>query len=300
MKYLNYVDKYVASQKGKTFVITGATSGIGYSMSFYLAYKEANLILACRNFEKANKVKNEILKIYPNTNVEIIRYDQADFSSIKEFANKIKDRKIDVLVLNAGIFHCKNGLVTTDGFPLTTGTNYLGAFYLLENLKECLTTNISRVVVTSSVVRHFGKTKKYKKYLLEIKNKPNRTYNVSKQMNFNLAGNLKDDCPHLEVVLTHPGISKTNITKEEHSSLSKFIKVGGDIFLKIFANSQQKSALCSLIAATKELKYPLEYVYPRGLFHFRGMPITRAYKINKTKNEQLKLVSLDLIKSYLD
>ena len=57
MKYLKYVDKNVASQSGKTFVITGATSGIGYHLAFYLAYKNANLVLACRNLAKANKVK---------------------------------------------------------------------------------------------------------------------------------------------------------------------------------------------------------------------------------------------------
>lgn len=300
MNYLKYVDKNVASQSGKTFIITGATSGIGYHLAFYLAYKNANLVLACRNLAKANKVKEDILKLYPNSIIEVLRYDQADFSSIKEFASKIKDRKIDALVLNAGIFHCKNGLVSVDGFPLTVGTNYLGAFFLLENLNNSLAKNIKRVVMTSSVVRHFGKTNNPNKYLVDIKNRPNRTYNVSKQMNFNMAGNLKEAFPNLEVVLTHPGIAKTNITKEEHSSFSKFVKVGGDVFFNIFANSGEKSALCTLIASTKEINKSIEYVYPRGPFHFRGLPKTKSLKLKRIKNEQLRLASKNLIKNYLD
>ena len=296
MKYSKYIDKHVTNQKGKTFVITGATSGIGYALAFQLAYKEANLILACRNLDKANKVKEEILKQYPNTKIEIIHYDQADFSSIGEFAKEIENRKIDALILNAGIFHNKNNMVTTDGYPLTVGTNYLGAYYLSKLLKNAYTSNIKRVVITTSVVRAIGKTKHPKKYLLDVKNKPNRTYNVSKYMNYCLAGNLKSEFPNLEVVLTHPGIARTNIIKEEHSSLSKFIKVGGDIFLKIFANSAEKSAICTLIASTMRIEKPLEYVIPRVPFHFVGLPKVKQLKVNKIKNEQLRLASEEVLR----
>lgn len=296
MKYLKYIDSHVVDQSGKTFVITGATNGIGYQLAFQLAYKNANLILACRNLTKANKVKEELLSKYPNINVEVIKYDQADFSSISEFAEQVKDRKIDVLILNAGVFHNKNNMVTVDGYPLTVGTNYIGSYYLCNKLAKSLVTNIKRVVITSSVVHVFGKTKHIKKYLLEVKDKPNRTYNVSKYLNYCFAGNLKDEFPNLEVVLTHPGIARTNIIKEENSSLSKFVKVGGDIFLKIFANSAEKSALCTLIASTKEVKKPLEFVIPRVPLHFIGLPTIKSKKVERIKNEQLRLVSEEIIK----
>ena len=296
MKYSKYIDNHVIDQSGKTFIITGATNGIGYELAFQLAYKKANLILACRNLTKANKVKEEILSKYPNTSVEIIRYDQADFASISEFAEKVKDRKIDALILNAGIFHNKNNMVTVDGYPLTVGTNYLGAYYLCSRLSKSFVSNIKRVVITSSVVRVLGKTKHPKKYLLEVKDKPNRTYNVSKYMNYCFSGNLKSEYPDLEVVLTHPGIARTNIIKEENSSLSKFVKAGGDIFLKIFANSAEKSALCTLIAATKEVKKPLEFVIPRVPLHCTGLPTIKSKKVEKIKNEQLRLASEEILK----
>ena len=296
MKYLKYIDKYVTSQKGKTFIVTGATSGIGRALAFQLAYKDANVILACRNISKANKVKEEILKQFPNANIEIAQYDQADFSSIDNFVNSIKDRKIDCLVLNAGIYHCHNDLTTVDGYPLTVGTNYIGAFYLCSKLDEKFKNgDIKRVVVTSSIVHRFGKTKHYEKYLLNVKNKPNRTYNVSKKMNYDFAANLKTAIPNLEVVLTHPGLARTSIIKEDHSSLPLFIKYAGDRFLKIFANSAEKSAICTLFASTKDLKFDLEYVIPRGLFHLVGYPKIKYLNPSKIKNESLELATKKIV-----
>lgn len=289
MKYLKYINKYISSQKGKTFIVTGATSGIGLEVTKQLAYKEAKVILAVRNISKAEKVKESILKEVKDADIEIAKYDQADFSSIEEFANKIKDNKYDCLILNAGIFHPTNNMCTVDGYPLTIGTNYLGTYYLARCLSSSFEKgNIKRVVVTSSLVRVFGKTKHYQKYILDVKNKPNRTYNISKRMNYNFAANLKAKYPNLEVVITHPGLARTNIIQADSSSFKSWFKFAGDKFLKIFANSAEKSAICTLLSATKVDKNELDFVYPRGVLHAVGYP-----KISHRKVEKIKDVSLE-------
>lgn len=296
MKIFDYIDKNVPCQKGKTFIVTGATSGIGLETSRELLYKHANLVMACRNIKKAENVKTEFLKEFPNASIEILPYDQASFASIEEFAKTIENRKVDTLVLNAGIFHSTNNLTTVDGYPLTIGTNYLGAYYLLEKLKNSLSKgNIKRVVVTYSLVNVFGKTKHIEKYLLHVKKKPNRTYNVSKRMNYNLAGNLKVKYPDLEVVLTHPGIARTNIIKSDNCSFKWWFKVAGDRFLKTFANSAKKSAICTVFAATLPFDKSLPIVYPRGLFHYIGLPKIIYKNPEKIKNEQLELISKKII-----
>lgn len=296
MKYIKYIDKNIAKQSGKTFAVTGATAGIGLALTKQLAYLNATVIMAVRNLDKANKVKEEILKEVPNAKLEILRYDQADFSSIEEFANKIKDRKIDCLVMNAAIFHPRNDKVTVDGYPLTIGTNYLGVYYLAHKLDSSFRNgNISRVVLTSSLVRVFGKTKHFEKYLTIVKNKPNRTYNVSKQMIYNFAGNLRIKYPNLEVILTHPGIAKTNIIKSDSTSFKWWFKVVGDRAIKTFANPAEKSSLCSLVSATKTDIKDINFIYPRGPLHYIGYPHVGFKKLDKIKNESLELVSAKII-----
>lgn len=296
MKYLKYVDKKIPRQDGKVFVVTGATNGIGFALSKQLAYLGAKVIMAVRNLDKAKQRKEEILREVPNANIEIYKYDQADFSLINEFVNSIKDIKIDVLVLNAGIYHPTNNSVTVDGYPLTVGTNYLGAYYLVNKLDSMIRAKIiKRIVVTSSLVHVFGHTKHYEKYILDVKNRPNRVYNVSKQMNYILAANIKNKYPDLEVVLTHPGIARTNIIKSDCSSFKTWFKFAGDRFMKIFANSAEKSAISSLIASTKEDIDELDFVFPRGLFHCVGYPKIVHRKVNKIKDESLELASNKLI-----
>ena len=296
MKYLKYIDSHVESQKGKVFVVTGATSGIGLEVTKQLAYKGAKVVMAVRNLEKANKVKEDILKEIKDAEIEIIKYDQADFSSIEEFANNIKDRKIDCLVLNAGIFHPTNNSLTNDGYPLTIGTNYLGAFYLAKILEPSFKNkNITRVVVTSSIVRNLGRTKHYEKYLLNVKNKPNRVYNVSKNLNYHFAGNLKSHFPNLEVVLTHRGLARTNIIKSDSTSFKWWFKFIGDRFMKIFANSAEKSAICTLIASTLNPANEIKYVYPRGPIHCVGYPHIKPLKLEKIKDDTLDVISNKVI-----
>ena len=296
MKYCRYVDERVSSLEGKTYVVTGSTNGIGLEASRFFLYKGANLIMAVRNLSKAEEVKEEFLKQFPNANIEILKYDQADFASIEEFVNKIKNRKIDCLVLNAGIYHPKKNQSTVDGYPLTVGTNYLGAFYLTKLLDESFKNqSIKRVVVTSSVVHVIGHTKHLEKYLLNERNHRNRMYNVSKQFNYQFAGNLKAQYPNLEVVLTHPGIAKTNIIKSGESSFKAWFQTLGARFLKIFGNSAEKSAICTFFASTIDAGNNIKYVYPRGLFHFTGYPKIACKKCDKIKNEQLSLISNKII-----
>ena len=296
MKYLKYIDKHVSSQKGKTFIVTGATSGIGLCVTKQLVYKQAKVVMAVRNIEKAEACKKDILKEIPNAEIEILKYDQADFSSIDEFVKQIENKKFDCLVLNAGIFHPRNNILTVDGYPLTIGTNYVGEYYLINKLSKSLNDgNIPRVVVTSSIVHVFGRTKHYEKYILEVKNKPNRTYNVSKRLNYHFAANLKAKQHHLEVVLTHPGLARTNIIKADCSSFRTWFKYAGDKFMKFFGNSAEKSALCTLLSATLPEVDELTYIYPRVPFHCVGYPRVGSLKVDKIKDDSLEAISKKII-----
>lgn len=296
MKFKKYIDKNIPDLSDKLIVVTGANSGLGFELTKQIAYKHGKVLMACRNLEKANAAKEKILKEIPDASLDVIKYDQADFSSIEEFAKKIEDLKIDSFVFNAGIYHPRKYLKTVDGFPLTIGTNYVGAYYLTRLLdKSFKNGNIKRAIFVSSVVHVIGHYKDPKTFVFGDDKNVNRTYNVSKQMCYELAGNIKDKYKdELEVVLTHPGIAKTGILREEHNSFSYLFKKLGDTAMRTLANSAEKSALCTLIAVSKEKVEELDYYFPRGLFHIAGKPGHKKLKINKTKNESLELVSQEL------
>ena len=116
-------------------------------------------------------------------------------------------------------------------------------------------------------------------------------------MNYKFAANLKCKYPNLEVVLTHPGLARTNIIKSDCSSFKTWFKFAGDKFMKIAANSAEKSALCTLLSATLPIEKDLTYICPRGLFHCVGYPKITHRKIDKIKDDNLDIVSRKIIAS---
>ncbi len=78
-------------------LITGASSGIGYSMAKYLSNLGCDLILVARDKEKLQKIQNEL-----STEVKIIVADLANESKLKELYILCKNDNIDILINNAG------------------------------------------------------------------------------------------------------------------------------------------------------------------------------------------------------
>ena len=78
-------------------LITGASSGIGRDMARVLSNKGYDLILVARNIENMEKLKREL-----KTNIEIIALDLSDVNNCKKLYEQVKDKKIDILINNAG------------------------------------------------------------------------------------------------------------------------------------------------------------------------------------------------------
>jgi len=151
--------KNVPDLTGKTFIVTGANSGIGYEATKAFAMKNAKVIMGCRNLEKAQIAKNEILQEYKTADLDIILLDLMDFNSIKAFANKVikKYPKIDVLLNNAGIMTVPYG-PTKNGLEKQIGVNHFGHFYLTMSLLPLLNkTKNARIVNIASIAHRFGK-----------------------------------------------------------------------------------------------------------------------------------------------
>ncbi|XP_062989750.1 3-keto-steroid reductase/17-beta-hydroxysteroid dehydrogenase 7 isoform X2 [Elgaria multicarinata webbii] len=91
----------------KVAVITGASSGIGSALCHRLLQEDADLhvCLACRNMDKANATRNELLYYYPHADISLIQIDVGKLDSVLHAAKEIKTRfqRLDYLFLNAGI-----------------------------------------------------------------------------------------------------------------------------------------------------------------------------------------------------
>ena len=126
----------------KTIIITGGNSGLGFETAKKVAGNpEYKVILACRNAEKAQKAKEQIVSETGNAHIEAMRLDTSSLDSARAFAEKFiaSGEKADVLVNNAGISPVGNTGTTENGFELVFATNYLGHFLLTQLLLPYMT-----------------------------------------------------------------------------------------------------------------------------------------------------------------
>ena len=138
----------------KTIIITGGNSGLGFETAKKVAGNpEYKVILACRNPEKAQKAKEQIVGETGNAHIEVMPLDTSSLVSVRAFAEKfiVSGEKSDVLVNNAGISAMGNTGTTEDGFELVFATNYLGHFLLTQLLLPYMTEEAAIFNVSSDM-----------------------------------------------------------------------------------------------------------------------------------------------------
>lgn len=119
---------------GKTAIVTGANTGIGFATAMLLAQSNATVILACRNRQRGNEAVAKIIKTANNSKVTCELLDVTDLQSIREFAARIE--QCHIFVNNAGAMFAKQESI--HGIEKTFFTNHLGNFLLLEVLLPVL------------------------------------------------------------------------------------------------------------------------------------------------------------------
>lgn len=142
---------------GKTCIITGATSGVGYAAAKRIAKGGADLVLVSRNLEKAESVKSEIKQVY-DVQVDLIHADFTDLQMVREAAKTILANypRIDVLINNAGL-HMTRRKLTADGFETAFCVNHLASFLLTRLLlPRVLDSAPARILQINSQGHRFG------------------------------------------------------------------------------------------------------------------------------------------------
>ncbi|MFQ6397807.1 oxidoreductase [Nocardia sp. KC 131] len=264
----------IPDQSGRTFIVTGANSGLGAAAVRALAGAGAQVILACRNMAKGERVAAEI-----GPRAQVRKLDLADLASVREFADSVD--KADVLINNAGVMAVPQGR-TADGFEMQVGTNHLGHFALTGLLLDKIS---DRVVTVSSGAHRTGKID------LEDLNWEHRkyqrwpAYGQAKLANLMFANELHRrltaaGSPKISVA-AHPGYASTELQSHTESILDTIMKYGN----RLLAQSAEMGALPELFAATDNVE-PGAYYGPDGWLGMHGYP-ARSSSSAASKDEEV-------------
>ncbi|KAH9375862.1 hypothetical protein HPB48_011774 [Haemaphysalis longicornis] len=233
---------------GRTVLITGANAGIGKETAKELARRNARVILACRNPEKAAAAAKEILE-ETGRRVEVRRLDLCSFKSVRELADEIaaNEERLDVLINNAGIVH---RVETADGFEQTLQTNHLGPFLLTNLLLGKLKASApSRVITLSSLLHHFGRIDPSRLAYADYK-VPMQLYSDTKLANVlftkELARRLLGTGVTANVV--HPGAVQTDI----NSTYVGFMNIVMNALFYFFGKTPKEGAQTSIYLAVSD------------------------------------------------
>ncbi|CAL1538790.1 unnamed protein product [Lymnaea stagnalis] len=238
---------------GKTVIITGANVGIGYYTALDLARRNARVILACRNKEKAEQARDEIISKTGNKNVVVRIVDLCLMRSIRNFAKEIIDEepRLDILINNVGVVNEGKAKVLTDeGFERLFAANYFGPFLLTNLLLDLMKKSApSRIVNLSSTVNKYG-TIEFDNLQAEKKFKHHHRYFDSKLavilFTRELAKRLEGTGVTANVL--HPGSVATQLLKH----MFVIIRIPVQTFIKIFCKTGEEGAQTSIYLAVSE------------------------------------------------
>ena len=262
---------------GKTVVVTGGNSGLGFESAKALAHRGADVILACRSSERGESARGEILAHVANAKVHAMTLDLQDLASVASFAAKFSEdfARLDILMNNAGIMNTPYGL-TKDGFESQLGTNHLGHFALTGHLLDLLKSTADSRVVTVSSSAHRAGAMKFDNLLFQNGTgyTPLKAYGRSKLANLLFTYELQRQFARHDIgsisTAAHPGASQTNLGRHIEHSLP--FRVFNPLLRRVVQGSE-RGALSQLRAAVGPEVCGGHYYGPDGRFGMSGYPV---------------------------
>ena len=263
----------IPDQSGRTAVVTGANTGLGFETAKALAACGARVVLAVRNLDKGKEAAAAIAAASPGADVSLQELDLGSLASVRSAADELKSSldRIDLLINNAGLMYPPKG-TTADGFELQFGTNHLGHFALTGLLVDRLVSAPgSRVVTVSSVGHRINAAIHFDDLNWERSYNRVAAYGQSKLANLLFTYELQRRlAPHGTTIAAaaHPGGSDTELMRHMPSAL----QLAMPVFRQVLFQSADMGALPTLRAATDPGVLGGQYFGPDGPGGFRGHP----------------------------
>lgn len=284
----------IPTQEGKTALVTGANSGLGYVTSQILALRGAHVVMACRSSDKGERARHSIQVQAPHASLDVMSLDLSDLSTVRQFATEFGQqfRSLDMLINNAGVMALPRR-TTADGFEMQFGTNHLGHFALTGLLADLLDrTAASRVVTVSSLYHRQGRID-FDNLMGKVRYRKWQAYAQSKLANLLFSYELQRYLDRRESstisVAAHPGYANTNLQyagpKMDNAPLRlRLMRMANSLA----AQSAERGSLPILYAATAPDIAGGSFIGPDGFLQLRGYPVkvrssVRSYDVQTAR-----------------
>ncbi|MDB5378629.1 MAG: family NAD(P)-dependent oxidoreductase [Rubritepida sp.] len=269
------------SQQGRLTIVTGATSGIGFETALALAGAGASVILASRNAAKGAEALARIRAVHPLADITFKGLDLASLASVQDFCECVtwENRRVHLLVNNAGVLAIPDRRVTEDGFEMQLGANYLGHFALtLRLLPRLLAAPAPRVVTVSSLAHRSGRIH-FDDLQLERGYRPWTAYTQSKlaTLIFSLELERRARAQGWDLMsnAAHPGYARTGLQStgpQMGRSGPGLMQRVGSVLEPFLSQSAANGALPTLFAATSPEAEGGTMYGPDGFYELKGPP----------------------------
>ncbi len=213
-----WTTKDIPDQEGKTVIVTGANTGIGYETALAMFKAGATVIVACRDKEKAEKAIAKMETEKGTGSLEVGILDLASLNSVKQFAETFseKHKQLHLLLNNAGV-GVPPASKTSEGYELQFGVNFLGHFALTGLLYPLLKTTQGARVVTVSSFGYKGSAIDFDNLKLEKEYDAVREYGQSKLadliFSIELDRRIKTKGDKVLSIAAQPGANSTEIAR---------------------------------------------------------------------------------------
>lgn len=260
----------IPSQIGRTFVVTGANSGIGFETTRALAAHGAEVIMAVRDEAKGTAALDRLQAEQPEAKLRLRHCDLADLDTVRAFAGSVT--KVDVLINNGGLMMPPHTL-TKNGLELQFAVNHLGHFALTALLLNKLAQGKESRVVTVSSRQHINGRMHFDNLNGEHKYSRAAFYAQSKLANvvfgLDLHRRLRAHGVPIRSVLAHPGVVDTNLATTGPTGL---VKVALKLGSRMVGQPADMGALPILYAATNPDVESGQFIGPDGRNEAKGYP----------------------------
>ena len=262
---------------GKTYVITGTTSGTGFEAARILLSKGAKVVMLNRNPKKAKDTINTLKQTLGNDiDVLNIQMDLAEQASVKKAAAEVLEKvsHIDALLCNAAIAQVPTRKLTVDGWESQMGVNYFGHFTLQGLLFPLIEKSKGRIVTVGSMGYDMGlKTIKFDDLNWDKDYTANNAYSQSKLAQIMSIYELQDRLKKagktdVKAYACHPGSSRTSLIATSGSFVMRMIF--GLMKLSPLTQPAENGAYPQLMCATEKDLDQSAFYGPTGRSNWVG------------------------------
>ena len=279
MRIDRWIKKNTTSLKGKRVVISGSTGGLGMELCRYLCDLGASLILLDRNSKKSLALAADLRRRNPDVDVEHLRADMADISSVRAAADLLCKREIDYLILNAGAYSIPR-YKTDLGYDNVFQINFISPYYLARRLLPKISGRGGKIVAVGSIAHNYSHIDE-NDVDFATRGQASLVYgNAKRFLTYSLFAMGSD-----VVSVAHPGISFTGITNHYPPLIFALIKHP----MKIIFMPARRACLSILYALFSECN-PGEWIGP-WLFDVWGLPLRKRLR-SASKSEAEKIASI--------